>query len=244
MASPQRSNQTRVHCLPLHIGSTRHEDRILGKSVPLVSWPIRSNRPCKTTYPRWSTHARKPDAIMSPMQRHETRSLAVNQRTGVTSALTALPGGFGVPTRLRPVRRLPSPLGRPVSLVVGGDGPPTYVGSGGGGACLSSSGPAHDMATPITRRAHIARSSPYCSEIDNATGMSAPNSRWRMSRPLSCGFFRPSTWVLQWGPVVVTGISSADRVRPLVGGAASMGSGRGDRNQGSRLRRPLSCDDT
>lgn len=148
MASPQRSNQTRVHCLPLHIGSTRHEDRILGKSVPLVSWPIRSNRPCKTTYPRWSTHARKPDAIMSPMQRHETRSLAVNQRTGVTSALTALPGGFGVPTRLRPVRRLPSPLGRPVSLVVGGDGPPTYVGSGGGGACLSSSGPARDMATP------------------------------------------------------------------------------------------------
>ena len=91
-----------------------------------------------------------------------------------------------MPTRLRPVRHLPSPPGRPVSLVVGGDGPLTYVGSGGGGACLSSSGPAHDMATPITRRAHIARSSPYCSEIDSATGMSAPSSRWRMSRLLSC----------------------------------------------------------
>jgi len=40
---------------------------------------------------------------------------------------------------------------------------------------------------------------------------------------------------LQWGPVVVTGISNQlDRLERTCDGEASMGSGRGDRNQ-SRL---------
>ena len=36
---------------------------------------------------------------------------------------------------------------------------------------------------------------------------------------------------LQWGPVVVTGISGVLGVVAQLGGVASMGSGRGDRNQ-------------
>ena len=40
--------------------------------------------------------------------------------------------------------------------------------------------------------------------------------------------------LLQWGPVVVTGIRSAVEQVELDGLTASMGSGRGDRNQGSR----------
>jgi len=40
---------------------------------------------------------------------------------------------------------------------------------------------------------------------------------------------------LQWGPVVVTGISRTPPPESTVGLHASMGSGRGDRNQGGIL---------
>ena len=36
---------------------------------------------------------------------------------------------------------------------------------------------------------------------------------------------------LQWGPVVVTGIRDTSRGRRMAGQRASIGSGRGDRNQ-------------
>jgi len=50
---------------------------------------------------------------------------------------------------------------------------------------------------------------------------------------------------LQWGPVVVTGISGALILVVFTKFLfASMGSGRGDRNQGSRLTPSLTCDDT
>ena len=42
----------------------------------------------------------------------------------------------------------------------------------------------------------------------------------------------PAVSVLQWGPVVVTGISGRSAGCLLRDGPASMGSGRGDRNQG------------
>ena len=58
---------------------------------------------------------------------------------------------------------------------------------------------------------------------------------------LACGGYLVRRDALQWGPVVVTGISVEQQHRRLRVTVASMGSGRGDRNQltvGDQLGEP------
>jgi len=72
----------------------------------------------------------------------------------------------------------------------------------------------------------------------------APRVRWLQwgpvvvtgIRPVSTCMARGRDVSLQWGPVVVTGISGEDGFH-LPGAVASMGSGRGDRNQDSVFHR-------